>query len=139
MVGKPNFPDDVGQAWRPEGSAVGTPGLTALDEEREASLADEGGASGAMVESQDLETLRKLAQDLPVAHLQPAETAEDCALERGRDDRLRGRRELRRRRSGRLRLSALGALRPGPARATPVTPGSSVETFALKSPYGFSR
>ena len=33
-----------------------------LDEEREASLADEGGASGAVVESQDVETLRKLAQ-----------------------------------------------------------------------------
>jgi hypothetical protein len=76
MVGKPNFPDDVDTRSGLKGSAVGTPGLTALDEEREASLADEGGASGATVESQDLETLRKLAQDLPVAHLQPAETAD---------------------------------------------------------------
>lgn len=76
MVGKPNFPDDVDARDDLKGSAVGTPGLTALDEEREASLADEGGASGAVVESQDLDTLRKLARDLPVAHLQPAEAPE---------------------------------------------------------------
>jgi hypothetical protein len=73
MVGKPSFPDDVDVREGLRGSSVGTPGLTALDEEREASLADEGGASGALVESQDLETLRRLARDLPVAHLQPAE------------------------------------------------------------------
>jgi predicted RNA-binding Zn ribbon-like protein len=72
MVGKPNFPDDV-DARDLKGSAVGTPGLTALDEEREASLADEGGVSGAAAESQDLETLRRPAEDLPVAHLQHAE------------------------------------------------------------------
>ena len=83
MVGKPNFPDDVDTRGDLRGSAAGTPGLTALDEEREASLADEGGASGAVVESQDLETLRKLAQDLPVAHLQPAEADEDCAWNPG--------------------------------------------------------
>jgi len=79
MVGKPNFPDDVDTRGDLKGSAVGTPGLTALDEEREASLADEGGASGATVVSQDVEKLRKLAEDLPVAHLQPAETEADCA------------------------------------------------------------
>ena len=73
MVGKPNFPDDVDARDDLRGSAVGTPGLTALDEEREASLADEGGVSGAAVESQDLEALRRLAEDLPIAHLQPAE------------------------------------------------------------------
>jgi hypothetical protein len=84
MVGKPNFPDDVDTRGGLKGSAVGTPGLTALDEEREASLADEGGVSGAVVESQDLETLRKLARDLPVAHLQPAEAAgEECAWNEG--------------------------------------------------------
>ena len=82
MVGKPNFPDDVDTRGDLKGSAVGTPGLTALDEEREASLADEGGASGATVESQDPETLRKLAQDLPVAHLQPAEDG-DCGWNHG--------------------------------------------------------
>jgi hypothetical protein len=75
MVGKPNFPDDVDARADLKGSAAGTPGLTALDEEREASLADEGGASGAVMESQELETLRKLASDLPVAHLQPGEPA----------------------------------------------------------------
>ena len=83
MVGKPNFPDDVDKRDDLKGSATGTPGLTALDEEREASLADEGGVSGAVVESQDVEKLRKLAQDLPVAHLQPAETAGDCAWNEG--------------------------------------------------------
>lgn len=76
IVGKPNFPDDVDARDDLKGSAVGTPGLTALDEEREASLADEGGASGAVVESQDLETLRKLARNLPVAHLQPADAGD---------------------------------------------------------------
>lgn len=75
MVGKPNFPDDVDTRGDLRGSSAGTPGLTALDEQREASLADEGGASGAVVESQDLETLRKLAHDPPIAHLQPAEPA----------------------------------------------------------------
>jgi hypothetical protein len=35
------------------GGAPPTPGLTSLDQEREASLADEGGAAGATVESQD--------------------------------------------------------------------------------------
>ncbi len=79
MVGKPNFPDDVDARGDRKGSAVGTPGLTALDEEREASLADEGGASGATIESQDLETLRRLAEELPVAHLQPAETDDDVS------------------------------------------------------------
>jgi hypothetical protein len=83
MVGKPNFPDDVDKRDDLKGSAAGTPGLTALDEEREASLADEGGVSGAVVESQDVEKLRKLAQDLPVAHLQPGETAEDSAWNEG--------------------------------------------------------
>jgi hypothetical protein len=83
MVGKPNFPDDVDKRDDLKGSAVGTPGLTALDEEREASLADEGGVSGAAVESQDVEKLRKLAQDLPVAHLQPAEMAAERAWNEG--------------------------------------------------------
>jgi hypothetical protein len=62
MVGKPE--DDRA------GSASPTPGLNALDQEREASLADEGGASGAHLESQDIGELRRLAAELPVAHLQ---------------------------------------------------------------------
>ena len=84
MVGKPNFPDDVDKRGDLKGSAVGTPGLNALDQEREASLADEGGAAGAVIESQDPETSRKIAQDLPVARFQPAETADgDCAWDGG--------------------------------------------------------
>jgi hypothetical protein len=84
MVDKPNVPADVDARDHVKGSATETPGLTALDEDREASLADEGGASGATVESQDVETLRKLAQSLPVAHLQPAEPSHrECAPSRG--------------------------------------------------------
>jgi hypothetical protein len=50
MVGKPNLPD-AGE-YRPDlqGAARPTPGLSALDQEREASMADEGGASGAVME-----------------------------------------------------------------------------------------
>jgi hypothetical protein len=44
--------------------------MTALDEEREASLADEGGASGAVIESQDLDALRRMASDQPGGALQ---------------------------------------------------------------------
>jgi hypothetical protein len=52
MVGKPNLPADAEQRSDVRGAARGTPGLTALDEEREASMADEGGASGMAVESE---------------------------------------------------------------------------------------
>jgi hypothetical protein len=84
MVDKPSVPADVDARDHVKGSATGTPGLTPLDEDREASLADEGGASGATVESQDLETLRKLAQALPVAHLQPMEARDpECTWDRG--------------------------------------------------------
>lgn len=67
MAVKADGPADVDRSTEHRGSSVGTPGLTALDEEREASLADEGGASGAVIESQDLDTLRRLASDLPVS------------------------------------------------------------------------
>lgn len=70
MVGRPNFPEDVDARRDLKGSSVGTPGLTALDEEREASLADEGGASGAFVETQDEDELHRITSDLPVGHLQ---------------------------------------------------------------------
>jgi len=74
MASRADGPADVDRSTEHRGSSVETPGLTALDEEREASLADEGGASGAVIESQDLTTLRRLASDLPAAHLQSAET-----------------------------------------------------------------
>jgi hypothetical protein len=84
MVDNPNVPADVDARDRAKGSAADKQGLTPLDEDREASLADEGGASGATVESQDLETLRKLAKSLPVAHLQPAERSHrECAWNDG--------------------------------------------------------
>jgi hypothetical protein len=73
MVGKPNFPEDVEARRDLAGSSAPTPGLNALDQEREASLADEGGQSGAHIESQDLGELRRIASDLPVAHLQTEE------------------------------------------------------------------
>ena len=52
MVGKPNL-SQAGDD-RPDlyGAANPTPGLAALDQEREASMADEGGAAGAAVESE---------------------------------------------------------------------------------------
>jgi hypothetical protein len=53
MVGKPNFPPDVEDREDLRGAAMPTAGLNALDEEREASMADEGGWSGAILESQE--------------------------------------------------------------------------------------
>jgi hypothetical protein len=65
MAVKADGPADVDRSTEHRGSSVATPGLTALDEEREASLADEGGASAAVIESQDLDTLRRIASDRP--------------------------------------------------------------------------
>ena len=44
---------DVNKRTERKGAAAPTPGLTSLDQEREASLADEGGTAAASVESQD--------------------------------------------------------------------------------------
>ena len=55
MVGKPNFPPDVEDRSGIRGPASPTPGMTALDAQREASLADEGGRAAAVIESQDVE------------------------------------------------------------------------------------
>lgn len=63
---KPEGPEDVDRSTGHRGSSAGTLGLNALDEEREASVADEGGASGAVVESQDV-----THHDRPVAHPRP--------------------------------------------------------------------
>ena len=54
MVGKPNLPDTGDGRPDLRGAARATPGFAALDEEREASMADEGGASGATMESEDV-------------------------------------------------------------------------------------
>ena len=83
MVGRPNFPQDVDERNDLKGSSAGTPGLTALDEEREASLADEGGASAALVESQDEEELRRMSSELPVGHLRSIEGGRSRRRPRG--------------------------------------------------------
>jgi hypothetical protein len=54
MVGKPNVPVDAAECEEEEPRTTGhTPGLSPLDWEREASMADEGGASGAVLEGED--------------------------------------------------------------------------------------
>jgi hypothetical protein len=53
MVGKPNLSETGDHRPELQGAAAPTPGLTALDQEREASMADEGGWSGAIVEAED--------------------------------------------------------------------------------------
>jgi hypothetical protein len=77
MVGRPGFPQDVDRRGDLKGSSDGTPGLTALDEEREASLADEGGTSGAQVETQDEEARQQIAGPRPLAHLAEPEDVDD--------------------------------------------------------------
>jgi hypothetical protein len=53
MAGKVNLPPDVDKRKHHKGAAIGGPGLTPVDEERAASMADEGGVSGSTVESQE--------------------------------------------------------------------------------------
>lgn len=71
MVGKPNLPSDAESRGDVHGSATTTPGLTALDEEREASLADEGGASGAVMEAEEWPDEPPLASHEASCHLHP--------------------------------------------------------------------
>jgi hypothetical protein len=60
MSGKPNLPSDVESRPEIQGAAMVTPGLAnALDHEREASMADEGGWAGAVMESEDGSHLRE--------------------------------------------------------------------------------
>ena len=61
MVGKPNLPKDSDERTDVRGSATPTPGLTSLDQEREASMADEGGTAGAAKESEDPSRKRRPA------------------------------------------------------------------------------
>jgi hypothetical protein len=53
MFGKPNLPDTGDRRPDLRGAARATPGLTVLDEQREASMADEGGSSAAVMEGED--------------------------------------------------------------------------------------
>ena len=56
MVGKTNLPADADEREDVRGSATETPGLTPIDQEREASMADEGGTAGAAVERENRPT-----------------------------------------------------------------------------------
>jgi hypothetical protein len=61
MVGRPNFPPDADERTDLHGMANPTPGLTPLDEEREASMADEGGVSGALMETEAWDAVTRRA------------------------------------------------------------------------------
>lgn len=52
MAGETKVSPDVNKRTEHKGSATRTPGMTSLDQQREASLADEGGAAGAAVEGE---------------------------------------------------------------------------------------
>lgn len=56
MVGKVNLPKDAEERDDVQGSATETPGLTPVDQEREASMADEGGTAAAVVERENRPT-----------------------------------------------------------------------------------
>ena len=52
MAGDSKVIPDVDKNTESKGSAAARPGMTSLDQQREASLADEGGAAGATVEGE---------------------------------------------------------------------------------------
>lgn len=68
MVGKTNLPPDAEDREDVHGSSTETPGLSAVDQEREASMADEGGAAGAVVERENRPTDRDTVE---AAHGRP--------------------------------------------------------------------
>jgi hypothetical protein len=53
VVGKLNLPPDADERDDVMGASMPTPGLTAVDQEREASMADEGGTAGAVMECEE--------------------------------------------------------------------------------------
>ncbi len=59
MAGKVNLPPDAERRKDVKGAAIGSPGLTAVDEERAASMADEGGVSGSAVEGESNKKKKK--------------------------------------------------------------------------------
>jgi len=63
MVGKVNLPPDAEKRKDVKGAATDGAGLTAVDEERAASMADEGGASGAEVEGRPKKKKKKDVDD----------------------------------------------------------------------------
>ena len=69
MVDEAKLPPDVDRRDDVRGAASPTPGLTPLDEEREASMADEGGASGATMESEEAPEDETCAEEIGRAHV----------------------------------------------------------------------
>ena len=67
MVGKINLPPDADERDDVMGASMPTPGLTAVDQEREASMADEGGTAGAVMECEEPPS----AEDRPAAPADP--------------------------------------------------------------------
>jgi hypothetical protein len=59
VIGKPNLPPEADEGSEVKGAARPTPGLNRIDQEREASMADEGGAAGAAAEAEDAEEPEK--------------------------------------------------------------------------------
>jgi hypothetical protein len=57
MAGESKVIPDVDKNTESKGSAAARPGMTSLDQQREASLADEGGAAGAAVDGERANTL----------------------------------------------------------------------------------
>jgi hypothetical protein len=56
MAGDSKVVPDVDKNTESKGSSAARPGMTSLDQQREASLADEGGAAGAVVDGERANT-----------------------------------------------------------------------------------
>jgi len=67
MVGKVNLPPDAEKRKDVKGAATDGAGLTAVDEERAASMADEGGVSGSTVEGESNKNKNKKKKEEPTA------------------------------------------------------------------------
>ena len=65
MVGKATLPNDAEHRDDLMGASMPSHGLNAVDQEREGSMADEGGTSGAVMEAQDRDILRDPTSHLP--------------------------------------------------------------------------
>ena len=66
MVGKVNLPPDADKRKDRKGAAGGAPGLTPIDEERAASMADEGGVSASEAEGPEAKKKKDAQARRPV-------------------------------------------------------------------------
>jgi hypothetical protein len=73
MAGDTKVSPDVDKRTEHKGSATRTPGMTSLDQQREASLADEGGAAGATVEGERAEGAATASEDEDAEGSEPGE------------------------------------------------------------------